>query len=417
MPRRVTLLRVLVALLAALLALFWGALLASPASLWHWEYRRWLAAPAWPLAQLALAVALCVAGPGRLPRAAFHALLVAVLAWMHATSSVVCLGDHDYWRSVGPGTLRRSEILANLVFAVCRGRGLDAGWVPVISGMLSGFLLLRLADELAENSPAPEDARRLAPLLYVGSALPGLFFRDFIETTQVSTPLLVLFIGAGLRYVRGGAPWIVVAATSWTLAAMTHGENCFLAPALPALIAIRRPARGVAAGELAAALAAVAATYCLVITALSAAGFTLVPGNGIWGFVPLCGPLSRFQDYTMFSRDHAAYVGNLLLVAAPAAVLVLAPACVRLWRAPEVPAEAELLFLTVLSLGYVGFVFLWSFDLGFPTDYDLMFSMSVPLVLWTTKVAADLCPRPVRLAGVAFAFLTAWPVILLCLKC
>ena len=76
----------------------------------------------------------------------------------------------------------------------------------------------------------------------------------------------------------------------------------------------------------------------------------------------------------------------------------------------------EHIFLIILGLGYLGFVSLWNFDLGFPGDYDLMTNMGFLLLLAASAavVWSGHWPVGLALAGISLAY--AWGTIFLFLR-
>ena len=301
-----------------------------------------------------------------------------------------------------------SEILAGVVYAAAFQSGWGVKWVPPAFGFLTAFLALTSCECRRECPPAiAARTRLLTGLAYLGWSGHLLYFRNYVENTQLSLPALMLFIMTAVWYLnsRGGGTGILcLAAACWSMAAMFHGQNVFLAPAFVFLVALRRwPEQqpdwvfrifldlwlaGIVAAVTAAALWA----------GVAAAGFDIVPGNVNGGgdglrFVPLTPANSPYVDFAMFSWAHLRQYATFVTLACPALAIAAWSGVSRRFAA-TLPAQ-ESLFLLVLTFGYLGFAWLWNFDLGL-SDLDLMTSLSLPLLLLFCRMLVHL---PTRLAA------------------
>jgi hypothetical protein len=87
---------------------------------------------------------------------------------------------------------------------------------------------------------------------------------------------------------------------------------------------------------------------------------------------------------------------------------------IKAWRAGAdrgaVRPDGLGLVLPIVALGYLGFVWLWNFDLGFPADYDLMTSLGIALNLYVLHLVLALWRRSRGLAylGVAMGSIYIW---------
>jgi hypothetical protein len=74
--------------------------------------------------------------------------------------------------------------------------------------------------------------------------------------------------------------------------------------------------------------------------------------------------------------------------------------------------------LAALGLGYLVFVCLWGYDLGFPLDYDLMFSMGILLQLALTGWVIETClgSKALTAAIVSVNLLYSWVTMSLLLR-
>jgi hypothetical protein len=358
-----------------------------------------------PLLSLAFAaVYLGLAFAKGVPRHLRHWLLSAVLLGLYLTLRACPLGDHGYWRH-----LARTDVLflsQPMTNAVYRGVYLAFGpealpFVSPVSGFFSALAFFTVCDRLFFEGRAGADAagKHLCAVYYLGSGVQLIFFFNYVETTQLSVPLLFFYILALARYCRGRDTGrkgglqrnrdLILAAFLLALAALMHGQIVFLLPSLPLAILIRRgPARQL--GRMRRELLVMTASIAVVVGAagllLHAAGFSFRVGHAAGGgdstlLVPLVlDEALADRRFGMFWVEHFLEVANIVVMTSPAAfalpLLLAVKGAARGGRFPLTPW-----FLALTALGYLGFLFVCNFDLGVPEDYDLMISMAVPLNL------------------------------------
>jgi hypothetical protein len=119
-------------------------------------------------------------------------------------------------------------------------------------------------------------------------------------------------------------------------------------------------------------------------------GYRVIPG-GVGGggdhllFVPVSNITSVFERFRMFSLDHVVELSNIFVHASPSALIV---ALVLVYSAAAPKRRRFLMNLcsdydpavfttVIITLCYLGFAFLWNFDLGYPLDVDLMISLGL----------------------------------------
>ena len=417
-----------VSLLSILLLTLAVAAAMGAGRLWPVLYRAYVSVPVLPLALLAAAVVLGVLGPARMRRWAFNLCLSALLTAIYLSATVPPLGDHDLWlRIAQQDHATVAELLANVTYRLARLLHVHPYLVPPAFGFLAALAYLTTVDEVLADRPKVQRprAKALCSVLYIASGVQAVFFRGYVENTQLAVPFLLTAICLLLRYVRrSGAGldlMIIPGAGVMTLAALFHGQDAFLLPGLLFAAAVRRlPAReckGLAGDVLLAGLT-VAVVGGGTLDAVRAAGFVTATGNVHWQpgsmFVALWRPLAAQDDFTMFSFDHLLQVANIVAVVFPAFPL----AAITLVALPARSTSKPESLLAVLALGYLAFAFLWNFSLGFPNDYDLMISLSTPLVLFLSACTVRLSQFAPKAAWamVAVNLAYSWATICLLLR-
>jgi hypothetical protein len=230
---------------------------------------------------------------------------------------------------------------------------------------------------------------------------------------------------------------LILAAALLGVAALFHGQFCFLFPAFVAVILFRnlgRPGRLLVEGLL--ATVTILAFFFLTDAALKTLGLQPELGN-YWGggdgarFCPLdwgvwvgdhalgrAGihfyPVTPDQlDFTLFAGPHWRQWLNILLLGAPSLPLAFA-ALAAGRRDPALrPTDQPAITLGLFALCYVLFIFFWHFDLGYPDDVDLMLTMSLLPNLWLLAVSRPFIARHPRGAAgfVFFAAASSWAVV------
>ncbi len=398
---------------------------------WPWVFREIVILDPVAVAHIAVAVVFCLAIIWRRRSRWNYVVLAGLLLSMYLSTHAASLGDREAWlNEAADKRVVASELLSNVLYHVLFRLNADPRYVGPIVGFVVALLYFMLCDYLfaGEGSEGPRPVA-IACLLYLGSGLQLLFFYDYVENTQTSLPFLLLALLMCARYIRGRDDRfglsIVSASLLLTLAGLFHGQHAFLLPAIfAAIITKRLPARRgkLLAAEAAASLAAMACLAGAVCGVLWAAGFEFAAGNATGGgdatlFVPLSVLDSKFTAFAMFSLAHWRQVANILTTLFPAHWLCAAAAVWAVIRGRKVERPMLLSVLTVFALGYVAFISLWGFDLGFPLDYDLMISMGIPLQLCLTAWAVQWCAksRVLTAAIVGINLLYAWTTISLLL--
>lgn len=358
-----------------------------------------------------LVLILGVAFASVLSRPSLRPSLVGIAATaMYVAGSTASLGDRAQWLAhMRSKELFVSEPLAQFVYSLVHSWGGDPGLVPVIAGFAFAFVYLRLAQQVRGN--AAGDWFTVVGT-YLATSLHLVFFRGFVENPPLALPLVLLFVGAALKHMDGGQPkHFYVAAVAGAAAGLLHGSTWFVLPAwwLTLLVVGRNAGAWPTAWKM---LASALATHAVTVGAFAATvlllGYRFSLGNALGGgdagaFVPLLYP-TAFAPATFFSRDHWLRVANICFAGSP---LFFVGAMAALRSRDSTPRA---LFLGLLALAYIGFISLWNFDLAFPGDYDLMFSLSPLLALWTCFVTRGV--RGVWLTVLAaVAVVSAWSVV------
>lgn len=324
-------------------------------------------------------------------------LIVFIAVTMYLSFRGPALGDNS-WSNPPTGVLLGSSILGHFELLMVRAVHLSPSLLPVISGVAAAFAFVAAADDLI-GYHHPGDYRRgtLARMLYMGSALHVLFFFGFLEVTSPAVPVLILSFLFFQRYLRSAVKErhssLLWAVSLFTLSCLIHGQNTFLFPCIPAAIILKHWKNGTVKGaflDVVLSVGAVSALWMVMYGCVSVLGYTIVPGDINGGgdgmrFLPVStAGLNHPVRLLMFTNDHYLEVMNILIATAPG-IIVLPIVFFIHWRKnPGFLSSPVIIFLSIAALGYIAFAFLWGFDLGFPTDLDLMFAMSSPLILLVT---------------------------------
>jgi hypothetical protein len=105
-------------------------------------------------------------------------------------------------------------------------------------------------------------------------------------------------------------------------------------------------------------------------------------------FVPLFMTEGEYEHYTLFSVEHIIEIINAMLVTAPLALILLAPALFAAWRRRR---EWEVWLLATVAVGAILFIFLWNADLGMQNDWDLftppfLLLLLSGVLLWPSEI-------------------------------
>jgi hypothetical protein len=424
--------RVLLCLSAAGVA---ALLVVWPLAGFHDTWLRWLGWPSWQMG-LGLAGFLGVATwcPERW-RWLGKPLAAASLCWLFATHRVLTMGDGHWWRKASrEGTVTWAEPLSSHLQAVLyRVFGPEAlELLPIACGFAATWIWLGITDRLIAAHPgsAPRQRWLAAALWASAGALCGFFYR-YVEHSQIGVPLLLLGLAtlsrwshavlagrdsgpADERDFRRGTRWLL-------LAALLHLQysGMFVAAVGAAWLVGWRHGAGRSLQRLAAVLGWVVAGALGCWLLFCFGPFTSFVGSvGGGADARLLTPFVDAEGSwtgpgALFGADHLALTASLLLVAVPLALpffaAVLVPASLARTHTELVASSAAFAWLLFVSL--------YGFDLGWPTDADLMLSMSVALAWltagwWLPAVAAA---RPLAQGaaglGSCLAVLATWSVL------
>lgn len=395
----------------------------------HWTQRLepWLPLP---LAGFVAAATLLADRRRRWGRLVAAGCLVA--AW--SSFRVLTMGDGHWWRDAAAnGTVTFAEPLAShlniLLFRLGGPAALE--WCPPVFGFLTTLAWLWATDGVVARLPRPVLGRCLAALLWISSGVHIAFFHRYVEQTQIGVPLLLLGIvwlhrwshavaaapeGHGLSgrdFVRGAAALL--------LAALLHlmYVGMFVAAVGAAwLVGLRQGAR-TSLVRLLAVVGAVVAAAAAIVLLLRCGPFTPFAGSVAGGaddawLTPWTGADGSWTaPGAMLSPQHLALVAFLLWLGVPA---VLPFAFAVLCPTSRARTEAALVSVAAGS-AWIAFVATFGFDLGWPTDADLMLAMSVALSwlvanwLLPALAAAGAGMRALGIAGLLLAVVSTWSVL------
>lgn len=266
--------------------------------------------------------------------------------------------------------------------------------LPVLAGFATFFLIFYFLPGL---SWIGEKYSHTLPIFLIGTGMVSLFIFNYIETTILSIPLLTAFTLICLFALdRKSSSFFYRFSAAVALAAATlfHGQNLAM---LPALLFLAFSCSGEV--RLLVKLKNISITALIYLGAFITGvgliwltGYTLEIGNagggGDWQYsMPIIAPEGfTYYRFTMFSLEHVADFGTIVFFAAPAALTV--PILWFMGRKEifnkgiySSRDNSGLLFLSIQAVLYLGFIFLYNFDLG-RYDFDLMISMSIGLNLF-----------------------------------
>lgn len=297
-------------------------------------------------------------------------------------------------------------------------------FLPPLMGGLSVWLWLRLPhlkDMARPDGPLKHDGRDLSLRAMLIAAIPlqMVFYRGYIETMMIAVPAGLLFLHALFRTADRPIPQnVIIASMALGLAVLMHGVYFFWLPVLPLMLWLSRIFKIRLPDSLTVWRIVSLSSASVVIVALMYAGglglirlagleldWTNASGGGdgkaFVSFVEYA--QNPFIAYTFGSRKHIVAVFSILVYAAPLLLPMLVVRTVRMLRMPPpslrdvMTADVALLLLTG---AFVGFITLWNFDLGFFFDFDLIFSLSIPLALLTERLWSAGAARAALLAVV-----------------
>ena len=97
-----------------------------------------------------------------------------------------------------------------------------------------------------------------------------------------------------------------------------------------------------------------------------------------------------------FSHAHFAEVANNLLAASPLVLLCAPFVVVRRFRGKGVELPLWMTPVVLAAGGFLGFISVWGFDLGYPADYDLMMVLSLPFHVLMGYLLIEVIPLSTR---------------------
>ncbi len=354
--------------------------------------------------------------------------LLLTFAWIpiYWLRSVQGLGD-DWLRHMRRHDgVMLSEALSEALLRIIYEAG---GWslTPFLSPVCAvpvTFLSILTLLELVPEGPHARRWRVFAVLLFASSGLHLLFFRGFVETTQIAAPFAVAAVFLLLRFAKSGDRRQANGAGLMAgIACLCHGSHAFwlpvlaLAPVLTAGEAWRRPRRrdfvplGLALGVIGVTLTVLHETEWFRVFVGNAAG-----GGDFRAFVPLLERTSPYERYLFFSLAHFADAANVFATSG-FALLLLIPALA--WRrvkpvgSVRQPEQGPYVVLVLLFLAHAALYLSWNFDYGYPRDYDLMTSLGLTWLGLPLVVAMRLWSRPPvhAWAVLALAACASWRLI------
>ncbi len=381
--------------------------------------------------------------PGILSCLAFLAFLLSCLQWKRDTRrfwsrllSALILGLlylsihgpsglEDGWKRHitidRPHELPASSVLSYVIYFIADFFALSNNqYISPFAGILAAFAYFKVLDALFVNKNDEENLI-IAALLYFGSSLHLVFFRDFVSLTQLSVAPLLASLYFAIHYCRSTTKRsdyaIFLASGCLTIATLTHAENIFLFPAIPIIIFLRRLPRKqwYALAWETFGITALIVLLCF-FTGLFATkmGFPITPGDAFGGgdgktFVPFGPPQTSSERFSLLSVAHAKEMGNILLVLCP--LFFLLPLIAFSSQYMKVFLQPENVMLATMTFGYLFFIFLYNFDLGYPRNIDLMLTMGTPFLLVCTLAIVRCVSGKLRWLLVGISIACSWMYI------
>lgn len=344
---------------------------------------------------------------------------VLILVGLYITFRGPVLGD-DWARTLHFATrtdVHLSSVMAHGIYFAASFLGIAAAYVPVIAGGVASFVMLTT---LREMFPQQSRDYFFATLLYFGAGLHILFLFDYIETTGLSVPALAAFYWAAHRYLAKknseAFAYAYLSAAFLGLATAIHTMNAGMVPLFLIMVAMRRAsARSwkTLAIESAAGLAIIAVIYFASVGILAFLKYAIVTGDLHGGgdgklLVPLFVTTSGMERYTFFTVKHFIEAANILSISYASAFAVPF-LCVLSKRYASFFSDKRNVLAGFGCLAYISFVLLFNFDLGYPTDLDLMLALSTPMVLFCISLIIRLVESPwMRIAFIVAQTCVTW---------
>ncbi len=326
---------------------------------------------------------------------------IIVLASMvfYALQDLPALGDALFLQTMYEQGVKRiwaSEPVTHLLLTQTLSPQTLRLFVPPLMGGLSVWLWLKLPDLRPIKGEGND--RSVRALLIAAIPLQMVFYRGYVESMMIAVPAGLVFLHCLFRAVdRSSLQNVLLAAAALGMAVLIHGVYFFWLPALPLFLLISaflkdRSSTAYSALYSLLFIAVVLGIYAGGLGLIQLLGFELDWMNARGGgdqkaFVSFeKDPANPFIAYTFASKEHVVAVLSILVYAAPALPVMLVSRGGRLLADRLYTLSARDIALVLLTLAFTGFVTLWNFDLGFFWDFDLIFSLSIPLALLTERM-------------------------------
>jgi hypothetical protein len=329
-------------------------------------------------------------------------LLVAYISF-----SIVKLGDYKEWIAIASGSdiLYKSELLGNLTYNLAYNSGLKLYYIAPIFGGITCFVYLLLGKKIIFDKVKDSyNLYFLYKLNFLSAGFSMLYYLNYVENTMLSIPFGLLYIYYAAEYLehQNKLSRLMVASFFLSIACLFHGQNTFLLPSLPFLILIgglrNRNVKTILLHITASALV-ILSVVVVVLVILKAVGYQIESGNIYGGgdsqlFVPIFKKNATiiFTRFLMFSISHFMEISNIVLHASPATLILSALLLFNLAKRNKnyFKVNSVIVVTGITTLCYLAFIFLWNFDLGFPTDLDLMISLGFPLSIFTFSLILNI---------------------------
>lgn len=310
--------------------------------------------------------------------------------------SIEPLGDHAHWAmQSATNRLWLSEVLANFTYSAFYKLGLDIRYVAPVFGLLTFYVYAYLGKELISCDGAKVYYVFLYRVGFLSSVSSVLFFFNYVENTLLSLPFSMLYFYFSVTYLRGRRKDLrdlVLSTAAISVACMFHGQNFFILPSLFIFICAKNFNKNEVnffVRDLAVSAVVFLSVILFGVVALSVGGYEIVAGNVHGGgdnamFVPMFSDdVTLYTRFLMFTFDHFHEVSNIVIHSSPGVLFLLILFVINvlggrrfsLGGVFEIDKDPVFLVSSVLCLGFLSFIFLWNFDLGFPVDLDLMVSL------------------------------------------
>ena len=330
--------------------------------------------------------------------------VILTLAWcpIYWLLDVTPLGDN--WLAqvqIHPGCMFSEALgVAYLKILYLNGLWYVTPYIAPASGSLTTYFALRILFLLTSKAPESHvrEWRFFAVCLFVSTGGHLIFFKGYLETTQLAVPFAVISSYLLLKHIQTGLlSYAIYSAGFFSLAFLMHASNIFWFPVffiLPVYVSLVVAKRAFNFNLLIPGLLSIILIIIVLMILNEFEGFEIFAGGAAGGgdgrmFVPLFEAAGEYERYVIFSKDHLSDVGAifsvtnfLFLFAGPLYVI----SWKRLIESNRCQRDIYSLFFILLFLAHFTLAFFWNFDLGFPHDFDLMVSMGIlwlglPLIL------------------------------------